>query len=293
MGLDRELLFKLATNRQFERLVKTVPGGRNRAWRAANRYVAGQSETEAFATVSQLLANGHGISLDLYGELVTDLDSAMNVAEKYQQLAESLPSDLAGAWLSIDLTHLALDVDPSGTADRLEAIASSLPVGRRVQVGAEDGHRTDAVLACITEVAARGHSDRLGATVQANLLRSPGDLDALIDAGVHVRLVKGAYVEYEDVHPFGKPTDAAFVRLADWLVENRHPWAMATHDARLREMILADAEPDTLEIEQLLGVLPDELVGLRARGFSTRVYVPYGPNWFRYWMRRVAEARGA
>lgn len=87
------------------------------------------------------------------------------------------------AWLSVDLTHLALDTDPSGAADRLADIATALAEGQRLQVGAEDAARTDAVLGCVLDVAGRGLADRLGATVQANLLRSPGDADALAAAG--------------------------------------------------------------------------------------------------------------
>jgi len=103
------------------------------------------------------------------------------------------------------------------------------------RVGAEDAARSDAVVACVLDVAARGLADRLGATVQANLLRSPADADALADAGVHVRLVKGAYVEATGAHPHGEATDVAFLRLGFGLAERGATWAMATHDGRLRE----------------------------------------------------------
>ena len=129
----------------------------------------------------------------------------------------------------MDLTHLALDSSPSDAADRLVAIANALPEGRRVQVGAEDAARTDAVLTCVLEVAGRGFADRLGATLQANLLRSPVDADTLTDAGVHVRLVKGAYVETTGVHPYGEPTDVAYLRLGFRLAEAGATWSMATH----------------------------------------------------------------
>jgi proline dehydrogenase len=121
--------------------------------------------------------------------------------------------------MSVDLTHLALDADGSAAADRLAVIARALGAGRRVQVGAEDAARTDAILGCVLDVASRGLADRLGATVQANLLRSPEDADALAQAGVHVRLVKGAYVEASGAHPFGEATDAAFLQLGFRLAE--------------------------------------------------------------------------
>ena len=137
----------------------------------------------------------------------------------------------------------------------------------------------------------RGLADRLGATVQANLLRTPSDADALVGAGVHVRLVKGAYVEASGAHRYGEATDVAFLRLGFRLAERGATWSVATHDGRLREALLL--AHGALGVEQLFGVRPEILDELHDRGVPTRVYVPYGPDWYRYWMRRVAESRGA
>jgi proline dehydrogenase len=147
------------------------------------------------------------------------------------------------------------------------------------------------VLSCVLDVAGRGLADRLGGTVQANLLRSSDDAEALAAAGVHVRLVKGAYVESAGVHPFGEPTDIAYLRLGFQLAEQQAAWSMATHDGVLREALLLAVGRVT--VEQLLGVRPEVLGHLRQRDVPTRVYVPYGEDWFRYWMRRLAESRGA
>jgi proline dehydrogenase len=291
MGLDRALLFRLATSTRFEAAVRALPAGERLAWRAASRYVAGRGREEALAVTGRLLTDGQGVSVDLFGEQVTDVGTADAVAAEYRSLAAALPPPPADVWLSVDLSHLALDADPAGTAARLERIAAALPPGRRVQVGAEDAVRTDAVLTCVLDVAGRGLAGRLGATVQANLLRSPGDADALADAGVHVRLVKGAYVERAGVHRYGEPTDVAYLRLGARLAGRGAAWSMATHDGRLREALLLTGGPVT--VEQLLGVRPEVLADLRRRGVPTRVYVPYGADWFRYWMRRVAESRGA
>lgn len=242
-------------------------------------------------TASGLLERGHGVSVDLFGELVQDPAVADRVVEGYQALAAVLPQPPADVWLSADLTHLALDGDPAGAADRLATLVSFLPLGSRVQVGAEDAARTDAVLACVLDVAGRGLASRLGATVQANLIRSPGDADALSGAGVHVRLVKGAYVETAGVHSYGEATDIAYLRVAYRLAEAGTPWSMATHDGRLREAILLAC--GEVPVEQLLGVRPEVLNDLLERAVPTRVYIPYGPDWFRYWLRRVAESRGA
>lgn len=285
------MLFRLATSHRLERAVKALPGGDAAAWRAASRYVAGRSRDDALQTVTTLLERGHAVSVDLFGELVVDTTAADHVVEDYLCLAAELPPAPADCWLSVDLTHLALDTDPAGAADRLAAIAAALPHGRRVQVGAEDTARTDAVLGCLLDVAGRGLADRLGGTVQANLHRSPADADTLADAGVQVRLVKGAYVEATGVHRYGEDTDIAYLRLGFRLAERAADFSVATHDGRLREALLLAVGP--VPVEQLLGVRPEVLDRLRDRGVATRVYVPYGGDWFRYWMRRLAESRGA
>jgi proline dehydrogenase len=290
MGLDRAVLFRLATSERLERAVKRAPGGEAAAWRAASRYVAGRSRSDALEAVARLLEQGHGASIDLFGERVRDRDEADRVLEDYLALAAALPAAPADVWLSVDLSHLALDTDVPAAAERLAAIARALPVGRRVQVGAEEAARTDAILRCVLDVAGQGLADRLGATLQANLMRSPADADALAAAGVHVRLVKGAYVEAAGAHPHGEPTEVAFLRLGFGLAERGVAWSIATHDARLREALLLAHGP--LTVEQLFGVRPEALCELRARGIPTRVYVPYGAEWFRYWLRRVAESRG-
>jgi proline dehydrogenase len=291
MGIDRGALLRVATSPRLERVMRTMPGGESASWRAASRYVAGRDLEEALPTVAGLLENGHGVSVDLFGEGVVDPAIADRAVEQYLALAGALPASPADVWLSVDLSHLALDADSSAAADRLARIAAVLPPGRRVQVGAEDASRADAILGCVLNVAAQGLADRLGATVQANFLRAPTDIDALSEARVHIRLVKGAYIQTSGAHPFGERTDVAFLRLGFALAQRGATWSMATHDARLREALLLAHGP--ISVEQLLGVRPESLNELQDRGVPTRVYVPYGPSWFQYWMRRVAESRGA
>ncbi|HET7328484.1 MAG TPA: proline dehydrogenase family protein, partial [Nocardioidaceae bacterium] len=128
------------------------------------------------------------------------------------------------------------------------------------------------------------------ATVQANFHRSPTDLERLLEAGVHVRLVKGAYLKPANrALPYGEPTDIAYLRLAHRLADAGAAFSLATHDGVLREALLTALGPHP--VEQLLGVRPEALDDLVARGVPVRVYVPFGDAWFRYWMRRVAESR--
>lgn len=292
MPIDRAVLFRLATSTRLERAVRGVARGEDAAWRAASRYVAGRTLEDARRVTGEQHARGVTSSVDQFGELVEDTGVAAKVGEDYLRLATSLAGFPDDTWLSIDLSHLGLDIEPAGCANRLAAIAQALPAGRRIQVGAEDHARTDAVLTCVLDVSSRGLANRLGATAQANLHRAPEDLEHLITAGVHVRLVKGAYVEPPHLaHPHGEPTDVAYLRLAHRLAQSGAAYALATHDGVLREALLAALGP--VSVEQLLGVRPDVVDDLASRGVPVRVYVPFGNDWFRYWMRRLAESRGA
>src|SRR5687767_11550473 len=131
MGLGRSVLSRLATSERLQRAVKRAPGGEPAAWRAASRYVAGRSRNGALVTV------------DLFGERVRDPAAADRVLEDYLALVAALPPPPANIWLSVDLSHLALGAGAAAAADRLAAIADALPVGRRLQVGAEEAAVTD------------------------------------------------------------------------------------------------------------------------------------------------------
>jgi proline dehydrogenase len=284
----RRPLFALATSDRLERVVRGSARGEALAYRLASRYVAGVTAEDAFATASRLAERGVLSSIDYFGERVSDPAEAERVTEAYVSLAQRVGSEAPGAYLSVDLSHLA--IDEPGVVGRLERIADALPPGVFVQVGAEEAARADRILETVLAVARSG--GRVAATLQANLRRSPDDASALVDAGVPIRLVKGAYVESAAVaHAFGEATDLAFVSLAYALHRAGGVVWLATHDPVLREALLP-ALPGA-GVEMLLGVRRDDQVALAARGIPIRVYMPYGEQWFRYAMRRLAESRGA
>ena len=157
-------------------------------------------------------------------------------------------------------------------------------------MGAEQAARVDRILDAVLAVARGGGP--VAATIQSNLRRSPADADKLAEAGVPIRLVKGAYVETPALaHPWGDETDIAFIDLAYALHGAGATLSLGTHDPVIREALLR-ALPGAV-LEMLLGVRAEELEPLAARGVPVRVYVPYGDRWFRYAMRRAAESRGA
>ncbi|MBV9606144.1 MAG: proline dehydrogenase family protein [Solirubrobacterales bacterium] len=284
----RPALFSLATSDWFERAVRRTARGDALAYRLASRYVAGRTAEDAFATARRLSESGVLSSIDLFGERVTDAAGADRVTDAYVSLAGRVGEAAPGSFLSVDLSHLA--IDDVGLRARLERIAGALPPGVLVQVGAEEAARADRILETVLAVARGG--GRVAATLQANLRRSVSDASVLVDAGVPIRLVKGAYVESRAVaHAWGDPTDLAFVELAHALHRAGATVWLATHDPVLREALLP-AMPG-VGVEMLLGVRPEDQVALAARGIPVRVYMPFGPDWFRYAMRRLAESRGA
>jgi proline dehydrogenase len=282
--LRRRALVGLATSEAFERAIARIPGARERAWRSARRYVAGPATADAIAVARALERAGLGASIDLFGERVESAE-APAVARRYAELCASL----AGAtgertWLSIDLSHIAYD------AALLTEIAGAVPPGRRLQVGAEEAAVADRVLDAVVGAAGRGLP--VEATLQANLRRSPADADRLAAEGVPVRLVKGAYPESPDVAlPWGSPTDRAYAALARKLHAAGVDVALATHDPLLRATLLPDMPRARCEL--LLGVDPPAALRLAGSGHDVRVYVAFGPAWFRYFMRRRAESQGA
>jgi proline dehydrogenase len=282
--LRRRALVRLATSEAFERAVDRVPGARMRAWRSARRYVAGPTAEDAVRVAGRLGEVGLGASVDLFGERTTPSE-APDVARRYVELCDVLAERTSErTWLSLDLSHIAFD------GALLDRIAAAVPPGRRLQVGAEEAAVADRVLDLMLGAAQAGRP--VEATLQANLRRSPADADRLAAAGVPVRLVKGAYPEPPDVaRPWGPETDAAFADLARRLHAAGVDVALATHDDPLRDELLADIP--NARCETLLGIDPPGTVALAEAGRDVRVYVAFGPDWFRYFMRRRAESQGA
>lgn len=281
----RRLAFELAVSDGVERTAMAVPPLRAAAERRMARYLGGPDAAAALAIASRLAEAGIAASVDLFGENVEDAAVAELATEHYLELATKV-AEVPGTDISLDCSHLGLDREPKRCAERVTRIAAELPAGARLQLGAEESSRADAVLTIAETAAASGLP--VMATLQANLRRSDRDLDRLLAAGIPIRLVKGAYAEPADIGlPWGPETDAAYLRLAARLAGAGAPHALATHDPAI---LTASGEAP---IEMLLGVRPREAVRLAEAGRAVRVYVPFGPRWFRYGARRLAESIGA
>jgi proline dehydrogenase len=191
--IARRVLLALATSAGWQRAVRAVPGGGRAAYRLARGYVAGTGSEDALSCAHRLAAAGLASSIDCFGDNVSDPIEADRVSDQYVALAGRLEQAPENTFLSIDLSHIGLDQPADAVQQRLERIASALPAGRRIQVGAEQERRADRVLAAVSAVARRGGA--VSATIHANLKRSRVDGQALAESGVPIRLVKGAYAE--------------------------------------------------------------------------------------------------
>jgi proline dehydrogenase len=286
----RRLLYRLATDDRFEALVRRSTTLEGLARQAANRYVAGTSLADALQVVSRLRRDGLSVSLDLFGESLTEPAAIEHIIRGYVETARAL-SDLGGdVYLEVVPSHLGIDRSGESFIGYVERVLEVLPSGSRLEISAEESWRTQRIIDATLELSRQGAP--VMATLQANLRRSTDDAERLGAARVPVRLVKGAYVEPPDVaYEWGQDTDLAFLRLAHKLRDLNVDLAIGTHDPVIREALLL-AIPN-IGIEMLLGVREDDAKVLVRQGHPVRIYVPFGDSWFRYWMRRFAESRGA
>jgi proline dehydrogenase len=287
-SVRRKIVYALATNDRLETVARAVPPVERRAYQASKRYVAGASLDEAMLTVQRLHRAGFGVSLDRFGEGNRDEATIERVLASYRDAATRLRSMGVDAHLEIVPSHLGLDLGVDRCRRYVDELVNILPPGAKLEVSAEESWRTPTIMELTLALAKDGAP--VVATVQANLRRSESDTEHLVAAGVPIRLVKGAYLEAPEVaHRWGDETDLAYVRLAH-AAHERGRLILATHDPILREALLSTM--DGLAIEMLLGVREDDAAALVRRGVPVRIYAPYGDQWFRYWMRRVAEAQG-
>jgi proline dehydrogenase len=265
------------------------------------RYVAGDSAAEAVQVTRELLQRGLLASLDYLGEDTTDPEQAAAVTAEYTALLAQLAAGgLTGggrAEVSVKPTAVGLGLAQHGektAAENLARICSAAQAaGTTVTVDMEDHSRVDQTLRIAGELRA-DHPD-LGVVIQSSLRRSVADCAALAQAGSRVRLCKGAYnAPGEVAYAARHDVDRSYARALRVLMDGPGYPMIATHDPRLLRIAAAQAElgartPDSYEYQMLYGVRPAEQRRLAATGARLRVYLPYGQDWYRYLVRRLAE----
>ena len=258
------------------------------------RFVAGDTLAEALAVCEQLQRDGVLATLDHLGENVRTLEEAAVSCDAYVNALEQIAARRLTSTIAIKLTQFGLDLSEQACLEnvrRLEAQAKT--AGSRVEIDMESNGYTERTLALAIQAGRECGCVRV--CVQAYLHRSAADIDRLNASAVPVRLVKGAYREAPSVAFPRKPdVDANYVRLMHTLLDHGVYPALATHDERIIQEAIAYAEgrsigKDRFEFQMLYGIRRDLQQQLIAQGYRLRLYVPYGTEWYPYFMRRLAE----
>jgi proline dehydrogenase len=261
----------------------------------ARRFIAGEEVAEAIAAARALEARGLTHTLDLLGESVTNLEEADRATRQYLAVVDAIRDSGIGRGLSLKLTQLGLDVDKASAIDNLRKILERAePVGFFVRVDMESSAYTDVTLEIFETLWRHGHR-RIGIVLQAALQRSEQDLARVNALGASVRLVKGAYKEPKTIAYQKKAeVDAAYARMVKTAMTEGYLPAIATHDVAMIDLAkriasLHRVSPDRFEFQMLYGIRRDLQAALVKEGYRVRVYVPFGRQWFPYFMRRLGE----
>jgi proline dehydrogenase len=289
----RTSLLWLSRRRSLGRLATRLPVTRS----MVARFVAGETLAEVIPALQRLQAAGFRTTVDVLGEAVTSVEAGRAAADLYVETLDALAANGLDRNVSLKLSQMGLRLDPSICHDNVARIfGRAAELDAFVRIDMEDHTTTDATLGLWRELrplnAGRGDS---GVVIQAALRRSPADVEALIGEQARIRLCKGAYVEPSAVaFPDKADVDAAYAALMARLLRDGTFPGIATHDERMIGKAVAlvreAAIPhDLFEFQMLYGVRRDLQERLLKAGFGVRVYVPFGTEWYPYFMRRLAE----
>jgi proline dehydrogenase len=292
-ALSKAFFLTLATNRLLKRLASRY--GLAKPTSFGRRFIAGETTDDAIAAARTLQAAGLFISLDLLGESVLTLDEADAATRGVLELVRDVVDGDIERNISLKLTQLGLDVDHATAVDNLRKV---LAVADHhdffIRIDMEGSPYTQETLDIWETLWGLGHR-RLGVVLQSALRRSEADAERVMELGGRIRLVKGAYKEPKTIAWQAKAdVDAAFVRIMERLLKDADYPALATHDPAMIAATKAHAERlglarDRFEFQMLYGVRRDLQASLVAEGYRVRVYIPFGREWFPYFMRRLAE----
>ena len=293
MSLLRSAFIALSTNQPLRRFSESSSAGR----KLSSRFVAGLEVEDALRAAEMLNNYGMTATLDSLGESVATEVEAHKAAEVYHRLLDAIAAQKLKANISVKLTQMGLEMSP----DLAYTIAAGLTeharaTGNFLRIDMEGSNLTQVTLDLVRHLHARPeYAGHIGIVIQAYLYRSLPDIEQLIQEGIRVRLCKGAYQEPPSV-AFPKKTDVDtnYVRLAGMLLSSPIYHGLATHDEAMIEAAKTYAKnqgiaADHFEFQMLYGVRRDLQRRLIREGYNVRVYIPFGREWYPYFMRRLAE----
>jgi proline dehydrogenase len=291
----RRLFISLSESRSLRGVAERSAFGQ----RLSSRFVAGTGVEDALRAAQAVNQKGLSVSVDNLGENVTNAEEARASAQLYHQLLDEIAKRQLNANVSLKLTHMGLDVDEMLARDLvtgLVAKASALNPRNFVRVDMEGSPYTQRTLDFVHELHRQpGHTGTVGAVIQSYMRRAEDDIQKLLAESIRIRLCKGAYKEPEEI-AFQKKSevDANYVKLMKILMKSGVYHGLATHDEKIinQAKVFATNENisrDAFEFQMLYGIRRDLQRRLVREGWRMRVYIPFGTEWYPYFMRRLAE----
>jgi proline dehydrogenase len=270
----------------------------------SRRFVAGMTVEEALSAAAELNREGIAVSLDSLGESVTSDAEAHASAAIYHELLDAIEQRRLNANVSVKLTQMGMDFDPALAESIVAEMAEhAMKADSFVRVDMEGTNLTEATVQLVERLHARpGFFGRVGTVLQSYLYRTEADAERLLTQGIRIRLCKGAYKEGpEHAFPAKADVDANYVKLMKRMVTYVHPelnrpvfCGIATHDEAIIESMVRFVREraiskSSFEFQMLYGIRRDLQRRLVKDGFGVRVYIPFGTEWYPYFMRRLAE----
>lgn len=286
----RSLLIFLSQNRWIKGFTLRFPLAR----KVARRFVAGETLDDALKVAQQLRSEGLGVALDLLGENVSRPGAAEEATAEYLRMLDRIQAAQVECYVSLKLTQLGLDESEDAALHHLETILEAAASrGIFVRIDMEGSDYTERTMNVFRR--ARARHDNVGIVIQAYLKRSRGDIEEINGMHGRVRLCKGAYAEPPALAYQARPdVTRNMVELMHELLRNGEHPAIASHDEEVisatldtvRELGLS---PQDFEFQMLYGIRRERQLQLRDLGYQVRIYVPFGSDWYPYFMRRLAE----
>jgi proline dehydrogenase len=261
----------------------------------ASRFVAGETFDSAVPVLRALNERGLLTNTTLLGEGVREPAETRAVVEDYRRVLDGIRRESLHTNIAIKLTHLGLALDRELAYGNVAALAEhARGLDNVVRMDMEESRYVDPTLAVYRRLRESG-ADNVGIVLQAYLYRTERDLDELLPLSPNVRICKGAYLEHPDIaYPEKRDVDAAYVRLLERALPDAGFVGIATHDERMIEHAIAFTQREQIpserfQFQMLYGVRSQLQLSLARRGYAVLVATPFGPDWYRYLMRRLAE----
>ncbi|MEL6551940.1 MAG: proline dehydrogenase family protein [Cyanobacteria bacterium J06621_11] len=262
--------------------------------KAAMRFIGGETLAQCVDVARDLNRQGHKVTIDFMGESTRDVATAKAATQEFSAVIDTIKTEDIDASVSLDLSHIGMVIDSDLCYQHACQLAQqSQQTGLEMMISMEGTDRTDLVLDIYQRLCKQYNN--VGITLQAYLYRTDEDMEVALACPGKVRLVKGAFAAPKALaRSRGSELDSVYQQLMEKLLLSGHPCSIATHDLALLDKadeIIGSQQhlADTAEFEMLKGVTPERLATMRSHGYSTRVYLPYGEEWYLYLCNRLAE----